>query len=150
MVGRIFTSSSCLASFVVWCYRPTRMVGGRGWRRRELEYVARDCEGVEEARRKSVAAIAPKKAKDSRRRLRWGAEYVVKAFDGDSREDHIRWSAIFPIEMTVRACKATEMEFTYRLKGMNIRKRMSCSTKFYTHLKLALSIHSQASFTTQR
>lgn len=55
---------------------------------------------------------------------------------------------MLPMDMTVRACRATDIELVYRLNGVSTSAtRMDI---WSTHLKLALSIHIHPSFTTQR
>lgn len=43
----------------------------------------------------------------------WRCSTISVCADTSSR--NVRWSAMLPIEMTVRAWNATEMELTYRL-----------------------------------
>lgn len=45
----------------------------------------------------------------------WRCSTINLCADTSSR--NVRWSAMLPIEMTVRAWNATEMELTYRLKN---------------------------------
>ena len=68
--------------------------------------------------RKSVAAEAPNQPKNTKRRLRCGAEGIghVNEHQSMAERSNIRWSAMLPMEMTVSACKATDIELTYRLK----------------------------------